>query len=347
MSISHSLSQLGWQPFFQQQLALEEWRRHVVARVFERHRSHLMVMTDQGERRLVVTPSMPPLTVGDWLVLDEQGRFHRLLDRSSLFSRKAAGERVALQLIAANVDTLFVVSSLNRDFNLNRIERYLALAREAGVEPVVVLTKADRCDEPATFVRRARAIDPMLMVEAVNALDPESVAALAPWCDEGRTVAFLGSSGVGKSTLINTLLGDEARRTGAIREEDGKGRHTTTARSLHRIPGGALLLDTPGMRELQLTDCGVGVEETFQEISELAAGCRFADCAHQGEPGCAVEAAVEAGRLDGRRLTNYLKLMREQAFNRETLAERRERDRNLGRFYRSAKAESRRRKKGR
>lgn len=335
MSIEFSLSQLGWRPFFQQQLLLDEWERYAAFRVFERNRSNLLVMNEAGPQILPLTPSMPPLTVGDWLLLDERGGFVRALERLSLFSRRAAGEKVAEQLIAANVDTLFVVSSLNRDFNLNRIERYLALANEAGVEAVVVLTKADLVDDPADYVDRLRAVDPLLMVEAVNALEAASAAALAPWLGEGRTVAFLGSSGVGKSTLINTLLGGGVQATGAIREDDDKGRHTTTARSLHPLPGGALLLDTPGMRELQLADCESGVEETFHEIVELAEGCRFADCSHQGEPGCAVHAAIEAGQLEERRLASYLKLLREQALNSATLAEKRQRDRDLGRFYRS------------
>ena len=347
MSIEYSLTPLGWSPFFQQQLHLEEWEGHTAARVFERNRSNLLVMTAEGARTLPLTPAVPPLTVGDWLLLDERGRFARLLERSSLFSRRAAGEKVAEQLVAANVDTLFVVSSLNRDFNLSRIERYLVLAHEAGVEPVVVLTKVDLADDPETLVAPLRARHPMRMVELVNALEPASVAALTPWCGEGRTIAFLGSSGVGKSTLINTLMGRPLQETGAIRADDQRGCHTTTARSLHRMPGGALLLDTPGMRELQLSDCETGVEETFAEIVTLAEECRFADCTHQGEPGCAVRAAIEAGELEERRLTNYLKLLREQAVNRATLAEKRERERNLGRFYRSVAAESRRAKRGR
>ena len=347
MSIELSLTQLGWRPFFQQQLTLEEWEHCTVARLFERNRSNLLVMSEGGALSLPLTHAVPPLTVGDWLLLDEGGRFVRALDRLSLFSRRAAGEKVAQQLVAANVDTLFVVSSLNRDFNLNRIERYLALAHEAGVEPVVVLTKADLADDPGAYVERLRAVEPMLMVDALNALNPASVATLAPWCGVGRTVAFLGSSGVGKSTLINTLMGRTDQTTGAIRADDDKGRHTTTARSLHPMPGGALLLDTPGMRELQLADCETGVEETFAEIVALAEGCRFADCSHQGEPGCAVREAIEAGKLEERRLTNYRKLLREQAVNSATLAEKRERDRNLGRFYRSVQTESQRRKRGR
>jgi ribosome biogenesis GTPase len=286
------------------------------------------------------------MVVGDWVLLAADGTFIRLPERLSLFSRKAAGSKVATQNIAANVDTVFIVDSLNSNFNLNRIERYLVLAHDAGVEPVVVLTKADTAADPQHYVQQVQALDRMLMVEAVNALDPASVSVLSDWCGSGKTVAFLGSSGVGKSTLINTLSGQTEQETGTIREQDAKGRHTTTARSLHFIPGGGMLLDTPGMRELQLAACEQGIEETFAEISELAAQCRFSDCRHRNEPGCMIQKAIHAGELDQRRLDNYLKLLREQALNGATLAEKRAKDKSLGKMYRSVQAESTRLKKG-
>ena len=238
-----------------------------------------------------------------------------------------------------------MVSSLNQDFNLNRIERYLALANEAGVEPVVVLTKADCCENPQSYTQQVQALDQLLMVVTVNSLDPDSVNKLEPWCCTGKTVALLGSSGVGKSTLLNTLSGKTVQLTHSIREDDDKGRHTTTGRSLHLLPTGGLLLDTPGMRELQLANCEHGIEETFTDIRELATQCKFTDCQHQNEPGCSVRAAINAGKLDERRLTSYLKLMREQAFNQATLAEKRARDRSLGRYYRSVLAEKSNKKK--
>ena len=345
MSITITLSQLGWQPFFQQQLCLIEWEECQPARVVELHRSRINLIAECGTFSLAITPTMPALTVGDWLLLDNQGQFHRPLERLSIFSRKAAGSKISVQLIAANIDTLMVVVSLNKDFNLSRIERYLAMASEAGAEAVVVLTKADCCDDSAALVAEVQRLDPLLMVEAVNSQDASSVSVLDTWCKTGKTLAFLGSSGVGKSTLVNTLLGRQAQTTGGIREQDSKGRHTTTARTLHLLPSGGILLDTPGMRELQLADCESGVADTFSEILALSRQCKFADCQHQAEPGCAVQAAIAAGTLEERRLKNYHKLLREQKMNSASLAEKREHGRTMSRHYRSVQSESRRRKK--
>lgn len=335
MATQYTLSQLGWNHLFQQQLSLEEYETTTAARVVGQQRSMLDLLTADGKQTLPITASTPKVTVGDWLLLSSDHQFHRLLDRSSLFSRKAAGTKVERQLIAANIDTVFVVSSMNQDFNLNRFERYLALASESDVEAVIVLTKADVCNEPQTYMAMAHTLGATLDVVAVNSLDSESVGQLLPWCSPGRTVAFLGSSGVGKSTLINTLLGISTQRTQTIRGDDDKGRHTTTGRSLHLLPSGALLLDTPGMRELQLAECEHGIDETFPEITALARQCKFSDCQHEGEPGCAVRAAIAEGILDERRLGSYLKLIREQAFNTATLAEKRARDREFGRLIRS------------
>ena len=345
MSYSYSLSQLGWHAFFQQQLTLEEWEHSTLARVIIQQRSEIVVLTTSGKHHLPLTPAMPAMTVGDWVLLDHSQHFVRLLDRLSLFSRKAAGSKVATQLIAANIDTVFIVSSLNQDFNLNRIERYLALAKETAVEPVIVLSKADCCDHPQDYIQQVQALDPLLMVVTVNSLDADSVSQLEPWCRVGQTIALLGSSGVGKSTLINTLSGEQQQQTGTIREDDDKGRHTTTQRTLIVLPSGGLLLDTPGMRELQLANCEQGVEQTFTDITTLATQCKFSDCQHQNEPGCAVRHAIETGQLGERRLSNYLKLLREQAFNSATLAEKRANDRHLGRYYRSIQTEVQKRKK--
>ncbi|MGR5118501.1 ribosome small subunit-dependent GTPase A [Vibrio astriarenae] len=341
---SLTLNQLGWKGFFQQQLTLDDYENTCFGRVIAHHRSGYIVWTEQGEKHLDIHHSLPPMTVGDWVILSTQNEFIRLLDRRSLFSRKAAGSKVAEQFIAANIDTLFIVVSLNDDFNLSRIERYLALAHEAEVEPVIVLTKADLCRQTQELKQQVMKLNPLLMVESVNSLDADSIQCLSAWCKVGQTVAFMGSSGVGKSTLVNTLLGQEMQETGGIREDDSKGRHTTTSRSIHILPAGGVLIDTPGMRELQLADCEQGVSETFADVESLASQCRFSDCSHDSEPGCAIQAALASGELELRRLNNYQKLLREQRHNGATLAEQRAHDKQLGKMYRSIQGEARNRK---
>jgi ribosome biogenesis GTPase len=262
-----------------------------------------------------------------------------MLDRKSLFKRRAAGTGLRLQLIAANVDTLFIVTSCNQDFNVARLERYLALAKEAGVTPVIVLTKADLTDTPEDFERDAARLMPALSVETVDARDPASVQRLTAWCGRGETIALVGSSGVGKSTLVNTLTGEQTIATAGIREDDAKGRHTTTGRMLHRLPAGGWLLDTPGMRELSLTDVHSGIEHVFSDIVELARSCRFRDCGHDGEPGCAVEAAVADGTLDEDRVRRWKKLLAEEAHNSASLAERRARGKEFGKMVKRVMSE--------
>lgn len=338
-----TLAQLGWRPFFQQQLVLEQWEYPVV-RVIEQYRNRLDLLGETGEHGLVLHSDMPEITVGDWLVLSPNGEFEKLLERQSLFRRKAAGSKVGKQLIAANVDTLFIVTSLNDDFNLNRIERYLSLANEVGAEPVIILSKSDLTDDPESFSSQVQALDPLLMVVTINCLDADEVHKLSPWCKTGNTVALMGSSGVGKSTMVNTLLGKTVQSTGAIREDDSKGRHVTTGRSLHRMPQGGLLLDTPGMRELQLAECEDGVNSTFADITSLAERCRFGNCQHESEPGCAVQNAIDRGELEARRLSSYQKLMREQVFNTATLAEKRARDKNFGKMIKAHLSDKKNRK---
>ncbi|EGU34301.1 ribosome-associated GTPase [Vibrio sp. N418] len=341
-----TLSQLGWNHLFQTQLTLDELESNTIARISEHHRSGYTLVSEQGEMALAIHKSLPDMTVGDWIVLDRHGQFVRLLERQSLFSRKAAGSKVAEQLITSNITTLFIVCSLNDDFNLNRIERYLAIAYEADVEPVIILTKADLCNDAEEKRAQVQSLDTMLMIEVVNALSTEQCQALFAWCKNGKTVAFMGSSGVGKSTLVNSLLGESTQSTGHIRENDSKGRHTTTSRSLHLLPSGGVLIDTPGMRELQIHDCADGVEQTFSDIQTLVEQCRFADCQHANEPGCAINKALNAGQIDLRRVNNYLKLMREQQRNSASLAEQRSKDKQFTKFCRSIQTENRSRKKG-
>lgn len=326
MNNNFSLYQLGWQPFFQQQLSLAELESNNIARVIAHHRTHYVLQAEAEQVELAITSNLPNLTVGDWLLLDQNMMYCRQLERKSVFKRKSPGSKVAEQLIAANVDTLFIVCSLNHDFNLSRIERFLALAHEAMVEPVVVLTKRDLCQDVLDKKRLVQELDMSLIVEAVNSLDDKTVAVLEPWCGSGKTVSFTGSSGVGKSTLVNTLLGKQVQQTAGIREDDSKGRHTTRARVMSFLEAGGAIIDMPGMRELQLMDCEEGVHHTFEDIERLANSCKFSDCSHQGEPGCAIQAAIDNGEIEQRRLMNYRKLLSEQQRNSATLKEKRDKE---------------------
>lgn len=330
------LERLGWGPVFARQIDADALSETPPVRVTAVHRSGLRVTGDGIDETI---PPGPEATVGDWLLLDRaHPRASRVLERTSLIRRRAPGTGREVQLIAANIDTVFVVTSCNQDFNVARLERYVALAFEAGIEPVIVLTKVDLADDTASYVDAARAVSDRVPVVALDARGAEPGQALADWCRPGRTVAFLGSSGVGKSTLTNALMGAQAVATQGIREDDAKGRHTTTRRALHATPAGCLVLDTPGMRELQLTDAATGIADVFEDIESLAARCRFADCRHETEPGCAVRAAVDDGGLDAARLARWRKLRAEDAFNSASLAERRQKDRAFGKLVRSATA---------
>jgi ribosome biogenesis GTPase len=254
--------------------------------------------------------------VGDWVTLrpptgEGRAMIHAVLPRKSKFSRKMAGHRTEEQVVAANVDTIFLVSGLDGDFNPRRIERYLTAAWDSGARPVVVLNKLDCCEDPDGCLLEAEAVAMGVPVHRVSALTGENCAELHAYLSPGQTVSLLGSSGVGKSTLINRLLGREVQRTAEVRESDDRGRHITTHRELFVAPAGGLLIDTPGLREIQLWEGDQGIESAFADIEELAEGCRFGDCRHQGEPGCAVEEAAENGGLPRERLESYRKLQRE------------------------------------
>jgi len=329
---SSPLQALGWQPFFAQQINADELARTPPVRVVEVHRNALHVI---GEGIDDTIPPRLEATVGDWVLLDrDHPGANRVLERKSLLKRRAPGTDRQIQLIAANIETAFVVSSCNQDFNIARLERYIAVALEAQITPVIVLTKSDLADDPEAYVDQAHAISDQVSVLTLDARGDQPRDKLAPWCRPGQTVAFLGSSGVGKSTLTNALAGTQSIETRAIREDDAKGRHTTTRRQLHRIPGGCLVLDTPGMRELQLTDAASGIDDLFADLNAAAADCRFKDCQHQGEPGCAVQAAIDRGDLDLTRLARWRKLRAEEAFNSASLAERRSKDKAFGKMVR-------------
>lgn len=309
-----TLDDLGWRAWFGDQLSPEEQARCHPVRVMAVHRGQLAVAGAGSQGSVTpyiqgAAPSDDHPTVGDWLLVDgATGAPVRVLRRLNLFKRRAAGDQRREQMIAANIDTVLIVASCNQDFNVARVERYLVLAREAGVDPVVVLTKTDLTDDADGFVAAVAAIEPGLRVEAVNGRDPASAARLGAWCGPGQTVALLGSSGVGKSTLVNTLRGSDSIATQAIRAGDASGRHTTTVREMHRLDRGGWLLDTPGMRELQLADAAEGIAELFDDFILAAEDCRFSDCAHGREPGCAVRAAIAAGTLTPERFERWQKL---------------------------------------
>jgi len=334
---------MGLRPFFQQQLLIDELNSGHLVRVIGRHGDWLTLLGQDDHSSLklpgkwrLYPPENQPI-IGDWLVVDQYNQPVRLLQRLSQLSRKASGSGQRTQYMAANIDTLFVVSSCNRDFNLSRLERYLALAHEGNVQSVVLLTKADLADEPEHFCRQVESLHRGVIAVTLDARQPEVCRQIEPWIGPGETVAFLGSSGVGKSTLINSLLAQEILATQAVRADDDRGRHTTTARAMFQMEGGAWLLDTPGMRELRLGESVQGLQEVFSDIEELAKGCQYRDCDHEGTSGCAVLAAIESDALEARRLRNYLKLQREQSYLKETVWQQRDRHRQFSRMVNRAK----------
>lgn len=311
------LTDLGWSPFFAEQIEPAE-NGLVPMRIATVHRSRLIGETGSGQVELGFQQNTGDFAVGDWVLIDSETQdIVRRLDRKTVLRRRTENANVP-QLIAANVDTLFIVTSCNDDFNLGRLERYLALANEAGANPVVVLTKVDQVSDAQSYRPQVEALQQGLDVVLVNAKSSDAAIALAPWCGPGQTVALVGSSGVGKSTLLNILAdkaADEAQPTGGIREHDSKGRHTTTSRSLHAISGGGWVIDTPGMRTLHVGNVAAGLDVVFAEINQLALKCRFRDCTHAHEPGCAVQSAVADGTLSAERLGRWRKLHEENSAN--------------------------------
>jgi len=323
-----ALTALGWDDAFAAAFEAVGAEELIPARVVAEHRGRLVLSTATaddvsavlaGRLRHEARTRLELPAVGDWVATTRPAAagdiasVHAVLPRRGAFVRKVAGDETAAQVIAANVDVAVVVTALPDDVNLRRLERYLALAWESGALPVVALTKADLSDGVAAHVRAAQQIAPGVDVVALSSLTGDGIDVLSRLLLRGRTAVLLGPSGAGKSTLVNRLLGVDRVRTGEVRE-DGKGRHTTTHRELLRLPGGALLIDTPGMRELQLWEADTGLAAAFADVEALAVACRFRDCAHDTEPGCAVRAAVEEARLPAERLEHWRQLQRELAW---------------------------------
>lgn len=302
-----------------------QYEKLTLCRILLQEKNQYHLLSSEGEQAAVVsgkyqyeadTPSDYP-AVGDYVMADlndgGMAVIHHLLPRNSVFLRKAAGSARQEQVVAANVDTLFLCMSLNNDFNLRRLERYLSVAWDSGSKPVIVLTKADLCEDVPQKLAEVESVAFGVDILVTTALKTDGYEKVLPYVKPGHTVAFIGSSGVGKSTLINCLLGEETLATGGLRNDD-KGRHTTTHRELLFLPDGGMVIDTPGMRELGMWDSTGGVEQTFRDIEELACRCRFSNCTHRNEPGCAILEALNSGTLTAERLSSYQKLMQENAY---------------------------------
>lgn len=320
-----ALTQLGYTSHFAVAFANVAEPGDEPARVLAVHRNRLVISTADGEHSATLDATLRkagaldrPAT-GDWVGVHSIGSdalgVRALVPRRSAFIRGAAGQKTTPQVVAANIDLVLVVTALPGDFNERRLERYLALAWESGAMPVIVLTKCDLVPDPTEFVTTARTVAPGVDVIMISANSDDGVSELQSLIPTAATIALLGSSGVGKSTLVNRLVGEEVMRTAEV-DVDGRGRHTTTHRELRRLASGLLVIDTPGMRELQLWSADAGIEQVFDDIIALSLSCRFADCSHEREPGCAVLQAVQGGQLDKERLTSWRKLMRESARTR-------------------------------
>lgn len=345
------LSIIGWDSTFEQQSKTYEGQVYVPGRVTLEHKHVYRVITENGEvlaevagkMRYGATARSDFPVVGDWVMMSirpggDWATIHAVLPRRSKFSRKVAGSAAEEQIVAANIDTVFLVSALNNEFNSRRIERYLTMAWESGAVPVVVLNKADLCDDVKRCVREAELVAPGVPVHAISCTGNEGLGELLIYLSKpGHTAALLGSSGVGKSSIINRLMGKEIQQISGVRTGDDRGRHTTTHRELIFLPSGGMIIDTPGMRELQLWGTGEGFKGTFDDIEKLASKCRFSDCQHENEPHCAVKKALQMGTLERSRLENYRKLQKELSFlaSRDNLEERlarKEKEKKLGKM---------------
>lgn len=348
-----SLEKLGFGPVFQRIIENSGWGHLEAGRVVEAHQEHYLVHTEHGVCRAEIAGKLRHTleeradfpTVGDWVAVallePERAIVHHVLPRQTALYRRAASQQSVKQIISANIDVALVVQAVEGDFNLNRLERYLAAAHGGGIRPVVVLSKCDLLPSERVDLleREIFARHPEQEILQTSSEDSGGLEALRTFLEAGKTYCVLGSSGVGKSTLINRLLGEDVLDTQAVSDWNLRGKHTTTHRALFVVPTGGILIDTPGMRELGLADGHEGIERTFSDIAALATLCRFSDCRHVDEPGCAVLAALESGELDAAKLENYEKIRREAAHFESSAAEKRKRDRSFGKLAKRIKNE--------
>ena len=343
----NALEKIGFNDWFSNHLDQAMSENHGIARVTAVHKDSYTISLGEGDifaelagNLLYSSDSAVDLpTTGDWVYADTfdddtHAIIYGVLPRKTLLKRKTAGKTVEFQLIAANIDVAFIIQSLNENFNLRRLERYLVMVNETGIEPVILLSKSDllAASETEDIINTVQQINPAIKILPFSNLNQDSVAEINALLKNGFTYCLLGSSGVGKTTLLNSIIGEDAYETRTVSKIQSKGRHTTTSRQLVRLDNGAMIIDTPGMRELGSISVDSGLDETFSEIQSLAQTCKFSNCTHSNEKGCAIRLAIEEGRLSESRYQNYLKMKKESDFNEMSYVEKRKKDRAFGKL---------------
>lgn len=327
MNLNLDLNKLGWHAFFEKHLESINKEDFNIGRICTEQKESYRIFSQNGELSAVISGKFRNScksredfpAVGDWVLFkkledENKGIIHSCLPRKSKFSRKVAGKETQEQIIASNVDFAFIVCALNYDFNLRRIERYLSLVWQSGATPVILLTKSDLCDDIEEKIIKVKDIAPYIDICAISNISTEGIEKLQKYFDDNKTVVLLGSSGAGKSSLINNLANEKIMKVSELRNNLEKGRHTTTHRQMIILPNGGLIIDTPGIRELQLWDAEEGISQTFNDIEEIAKTFKFSNCKHINEPDCAIQEAINAGSLDPKRFENYLKVQKEQEY---------------------------------
>ena len=343
------LKNLGWNSTFDDFIKEKNIKDLIPGRVTNQNGKHYKIITQDGEQNAILSNSflnsikykseIP--TVGDWVGLKKNVdvntcHIQLLFPRKNRLSRKVAGKKSEEQIIASNIDIAFIITSVDQDFNIRRLERYLSMVYEINAEPVIILNKIDKSKDVNNYLKEAENLSKNVPIIAISAKEGLNIEEVTKYIKIGKTIVLIGSSGVGKSTLINQLLGYSRQPVGEIRKSDGKGRHVTSSRELIMLPDGGMLIDNPGIREIQLWSTGEGISKTFQDIEELGVLCKFRDCHHEQEPGCAVKKAVADGKLAIERLKSYKKLIREYEHSqlRRNIYEKRKKDKQLGKMYR-------------